>query len=157
MGAAAGHPEREYKIPRSVLVVIHTPDLKVLILERVGRPGFWQSVTGSQHQGESLAETARREVGEETGIDATALRLRDWRLRNEFTIFAQWRSRFAPGVTRNTEHVFSLEVPQVCPVRIAPDEHIAYRWEEREVAARACFSWTNRDALNLLPRMLAMC
>jgi len=36
------------KKPVSVLVLIHTPDLGVLLLERAAHPGFWQSVTGSQ-------------------------------------------------------------------------------------------------------------
>ena len=36
-----------HKIPQSVLVVIHTPALEVLLLERADHPGFWQSVTGS--------------------------------------------------------------------------------------------------------------
>ena len=59
-----------YKIPISVLVVIHTPELNVLLLERADRPGFWQSVTGSQDAGETLPQTAQREIGEETGLDA---------------------------------------------------------------------------------------
>lgn len=145
-----------YKIPRSVLVLIHTPRLEVLLLERAQRPGFWQSVTGSQDEGEGLPVTARREVREETGIDAEALPLFDWRLRNEYSIFLQWRSRYGPGVTRNTEHVFSLEVPRALAVTIAPHEHTAYRWAGLDEAAQACFSWSNRDALRLLPRMLAL-
>ena len=36
-----------HKIPRSVVVVIHTPGLQVLMMERAAWPGFWQSVTGS--------------------------------------------------------------------------------------------------------------
>ena len=32
------------KIPESVLVVIHTPDLQVLLIERTDPPGYWQSV-----------------------------------------------------------------------------------------------------------------
>jgi dihydroneopterin triphosphate diphosphatase len=142
-----------YKIPRSVLVVIHTSNLEVLLLERVIRRGFWQSVTGSQDLAETLEATARREVSEETGLDTRTVTLQDWKLSNEFQIFAQWRSRYAPGVTRNTEHVFSLEVPAPFEVRIAPDEHSAYQWVEYARAAELCFSWSNRDALNLLPRM----
>ncbi|MFN8961267.1 MAG: dihydroneopterin triphosphate diphosphatase, partial [Betaproteobacteria bacterium] len=41
-------PIEGYKIPESVLVVIHTASLDVRLLERVDHPGFWQSVTGSR-------------------------------------------------------------------------------------------------------------
>ena len=40
-----------YKTPVSALVVIHTPDLQVLLLERADRKNFWQSVTGSIEAG----------------------------------------------------------------------------------------------------------
>jgi dATP pyrophosphohydrolase len=57
-----------YKQPVSVLVVVHTPQLQVLLLERAAHAGYWQSVTGSQEAGEALLDTARRELAEETGI-----------------------------------------------------------------------------------------
>jgi 8-oxo-dGTP pyrophosphatase MutT (NUDIX family) len=58
-----------YKIPRSVLVVIHTPALEVLLLERAPWRGYWQSVTGSvAREAEPLGEAAAREVREETGV-----------------------------------------------------------------------------------------
>ena len=53
-----------FKQPVSVLVVIYTPALDVLLLERSAHPGFWQSVTGSREGEEGLADTARREVTE---------------------------------------------------------------------------------------------
>ena len=140
-----------YKRPVSVLVVIHTPDLDVLLLERAMHPGYWQSVTGSQENGESLIETARREVEEETGIDAPLKQFVDWQITNTFEIFAEWRHRYAPGVTHNVEHVFSLQVPEQAPIRIAPDEHLAYCWLPWRDAAEKCFSWTNRDAIRMLP------
>lgn len=139
------------KLPVSVLVVIHTPRLDVLLLERSSRPGFWQSVTGSlERLDEPAREAARREVLEETGIDAPPERLVDWKLANAFEIFAHWRGRFAPGTTHNTEHVFSLEVPAPLEVRLAPDEHRAQRWLPWREAAAACFSWSNRDAIRML-------
>ncbi len=100
-----------HKIPVSTLVVIYTPALEVLLLERADHPGFWQSVTGSQDEGESLAQTAVREVAEETGIDARQYRLEEWNLQNVYEIYPVWRHRYAPGVTHNTEHVFGLELP----------------------------------------------
>jgi dATP pyrophosphohydrolase len=96
------------KQPVSVLVVIHTPALEILLLERAAHSGFWQSVTGSREGNEALSETARREVLEETGIDAPLADFSDWSLSNSFEIFSEWRHRYAPGVTHNVEHVFSL-------------------------------------------------
>jgi dATP pyrophosphohydrolase len=142
----------KHKIPRSVLVVIHTPSLLVLLLERAPWPGYWQSVTGSVARAqEPLRETAIREVAEETGLDATRYRLTDWDVENTFEIYQQWRSRYAPGVTRNVEHVFGLTVPEPLPVRLAPKEHSQYLWLPWQAAAEKCFSWTNRDAILALP------
>ena len=145
----------KYKKPVSVLVVIHTPALDVLLLERALHPGFWQSVTGSQEDEEPLLATARREVLEETGIDAAVADFSDWQLTNRYEIFAEWRYRYAPGVTQNTEHVFSLCLPERMDVAIAPDEHLAYRWLPWREAAAACFSWSNRDAILELPQRFA--
>ena len=138
------------KKPVSVLVVIYDPALNVLLLERAAHPGYWQSVTGSQENEESLPDTAMREVAEETGIACTAEDLRDWRLANRFEIFAEWRDRYPAGVTHNIEHFFSLCVPAGIHVAIAPGEHLAYRWLPWREAAAACFSWTNRDAILML-------
>jgi len=142
-----------YKIPRSVLVVVHTPDLQVLMMERAGWRDFWQSVTGSvAHENEPLRETAIREVREETGIDANRYDLRDWGIENRFEIFKQHRSRYAPGVTHNLEHVFSLEVPAGTPVRLDPAEHLSFRCLPYREAAALTLSWTNRDSVLALPQ-----
>jgi dATP pyrophosphohydrolase len=140
-----------HKIPVSTLVVIHTPDLKVLLLERADHPGFWQSVTGSQDEGEALRDTAIREVGEETGIDARSFRLEPWNLQNVYEIYPVWRHRYAPGVTHNTEHVFGLEVPRELPVKVAPREHLSSEWLPWNEAADRVFSWSNRKAILMLP------
>ena len=144
-----------HKRPVSVLVVIHTPDLQVLLLERASHAGYWQSVTGSQEDNETLMETARREVEEETGIAAPPDHFRDWQITNIFEIFVEWRYRYAPGVTHNTEHVFSLEVPPGQPIRIAPDEHLGFCWRPWREAAEQCFSWSNREAILMLPEKCA--
>lgn len=142
-----------HKIPRSVLVVIYTTDLQVLMLERAGWPGFWQSVTGSiDHEDEPLAETAAREVLEETGIDTSHYRLEDWGIENNFEIFKKHRSRYAEGVTHNLEHIFGLELPAIVPVRLDPGEHLRYKWMPWKEAAQRTPSWTNRDAILLLPQ-----
>jgi dATP pyrophosphohydrolase len=141
-----------HKIPVSVLVVVHTPDLEVLLLERADRPGFWQSVTGSQDEGETLTETAIREVREETGLDADHYALVDWHKQNQYEIYRRWRHRYAPGVTHNTEHVFGLRLPGPVPVAIAPKEHLRYEWLPWREAADKVFSWSNAEAIRELPQ-----
>ena len=136
-----------------MLVLVYTGDLDVLLIERADFPGHWQSVTGSAEAGEALAETAARELAEETGIDAAAFGgVVDWGLSSVYEIFPQWRHRYAPGTTHNTEHVFALELPAPVPVTLAPREHRAHLWLPWQEAAAKCFSWSNRDAILLLPR-----
>ena len=142
------------KIPVSVLVVIYTADGQVLLMERADAPGYWQSVTGSQDTGETLAQTAIREVREETGLDATAFELAPWDIENRYEIYERWRHRYAPGVTHNTEHVFGLRLPAALPVTLAPREHLRYQWLPWEEAAERCFSPSNAAAIRLLSARL---
>lgn len=140
-----------FKTPISVLVLIHTADLQVLLIERADKAGFWQSVTGSvEAEDATLRDTAIREVMEETGLDANQFELTDWQFSNEYEIYEHWRYRYAPGVTRNVEHVFGLMLPQALPVKLAPREHVQYEWMDWRLAATKVFSWTNVEALRKL-------
>ncbi len=147
-----------FKIPQSVLVVIHTPALEVLLIKRADTDDFWQSVTGSKDDlQETYEQTARREVFEETGIDCrlgTPLtsHLLDWQLENVYEIYPRWRHRYAPGVQHNTEHLFGLQVPQGTAIRLSPREHTAYQWLPYAQAAQLCFSPSNAEACLMLPR-----
>lgn len=136
-----------YKRPESVLVVLHDGQGRALMLERVSPPGFWQSVTGSLEEGETPFATALREVAEETGILLSPEELKDWHTQNEYEIYEHWRHRYAPGVTRNTEHVFSACIPAAGPVRLSAREHRAHRWLPLAEAASLAFSPSNREAL----------
>lgn len=142
------------KIPVSVLVLIHTPGREVLLMERADIPGFWQSVTGSQDPGESLMETAVREVKEETGLDVEPGQLDDWKVQNRFEIYPFFHHRYPPGVTHNTEHVFGLLLPAPQPITLAPEEHVRAEWLAWDAAAEKVRSWSNRDAIRLLPDMV---
>jgi dATP pyrophosphohydrolase len=152
---------KAHKIPESVLVVIHTPALEVLLIERADKPGYWQSVTGSKDAlDEPLEQTCIREVAEETGIvvgSASVPRtaLADWGLSNVYEIYPVWRHRYAPGVTHNTEHVFGLTVPTATVPRLDPREHLAYVWLPWREAADRCFSPSNAEAVLMLPRFAA--
>jgi dATP pyrophosphohydrolase len=158
---------KSYKQPVSVLVVVytaghspqsgtgstdnHTNDLQVLLLERADHPGYWQSVTGSCEQGETLVETAIREVREETGLNAAHYQLTDWNTQNVYEIYPHWRFRYPPDITHNTEHVFGLELPGVAPIQLAAREHLNYQWLAWQDAAEAVFSSSNRAAILQLP------
>jgi len=156
---APERPSRPPKIPRSVLVVIHTPALDVLLIERADHAGYWQSVTGSKDSADEPFEaTAMREVAEETGIviggpRVPATALRDWGLRNVYDIYPRWQHRYPPGVTRNTEHVFGLTVPRDIAITLAPREHLQHQWLPWHEAADRCFSPSNAEAILQLPRL----
>ncbi len=140
-----------FKLPESVLVLIHTPSLEVLLLERADFPGFWQSVTGSRASpAETLAETCARETAEETGLVHAPAQFRDLQLIHRYAIYAQWRHRYAAEVTHNTEHVFALQVSGPFTPQLAPREHVRHRWLPWRDAADACFSWTNAQSIRTL-------
>ncbi len=143
-----------YKQPVSVLVLIYTANLEVLLLERADYSGYWQSVTGSCEAGETLTETAIREVREETGLDARHYPLSDWQSQNIYEIYPQWRYRYPPGISHNTEHVFGLELPDVVPVQLEPREHLNYQWLAWQAAAEKVFSPSNRAAILELPQRI---
>ena len=135
-----------FKLPESVLVVVHTAALDVLLIERAANPGFWQSVTGSREPDDpDLEATARRELLEETGLSVGTLT--DWRLTNRYEIWPQWRARYAPDVTHNVEHVFGFRVPQITVATLDPAEHTAQLWLPWQQAMEKVFSPTNRDAI----------
>ena len=144
------------KLPVSVLVIVHTTALDVLLLERAARPGYWQSVTGSlDREDERLEAAALRELREETGVDVPHTLLRRWNVAYTFEIYAQWRHRFAAGTTHNLEHAFSVELPAPQGVDLAAQEHTAYQWLPWRDALEQCFSWSNRDAIRMLPERRA--
>jgi len=158
-GAYGGHGAELPKIPESVLVVIYTPDLDVLLIERADKPGYWQSVTGSlDAPDEPLLQAAARELFEETGIvaDGDTVVLHDWHLSNIYEIYPVWRHRYAPGVTHNTEHVFGVCVPRDTPVTLAPREHLQHAWLPYMDAADRCFSSSNAEAILQLPQRAQM-
>jgi dATP pyrophosphohydrolase len=136
-----------FKTPISALILIHTTDLQVLIMERADKAGYWQSVTGSLEAGETPLHAAVREVHEETGLDASQYDMQDWEMSNVYEIYEHWRYRYAPGVIHNTEHLFGLELVKPVPIKLAPDEHVQYEWLDWREAAKRVFSWTNVNAI----------
>ncbi len=137
-----------YKRPESVLIVVYTPDLQCLMLERLAPAGFWQSVTGSLRWDETTADAAARELREETGLGPTGLV--DAGIERRFLIAPEWRARYAPEVTENLEHWLYLVLPEQRDIVLSKTEHCAYRWLDLEAAITLASSWTNKEALALL-------
>jgi dATP pyrophosphohydrolase len=141
-------PTPRTKRPESVLVVVTTRTGKVLLLKRADHACFWQSITGSlEWDDASTARAAARELQEETGLSVAPEALRDWHLSQRYEILPEFLYRYEPGVTHNTEHFFSVELPDVCEIRLSPGEHLEYLWLDFPAAIEKVFSWTNRVAL----------
>lgn len=151
MTTTAEKSSRPLKIPRSVLVIMYTPARETLLIERADYPGFWQSVTGSQDEGETFAETAVRELREETGFDAAQFGgVVDLRFENVYCIYPRWRHRYPPHTTHNRERCFAVCLPEKLTPTLAPREHIAFEWLPFSQAAQRVTSWSNAAALQSL-------
>ena len=144
-------PTKPLKIPRSVLVVILAPNRQTLLIERADAPGFWQSVTGSQEDGETFAVTAERELFEETGIVASEHGgVVDLHFENVFCIYPRWRHRYPPNTTHNRERCFAICLPEPLTPKLAAREHVAFEWLPMQAAIKRVTSWSNAAALGAL-------
>ncbi|QEY24381.1 dihydroneopterin triphosphate diphosphatase [Neisseria animalis] len=135
------------KYPVSALVILHDTDGNILLIERSSPAGFWQSVTGSKEAGETIAETARREVLEETGISLPENSLSDWHDSTVYEIYHHWRHRYPEGVFENREHLFSAEINRDTPINLSPEEHVRHAWLPFTEAAEKVFSPSNKRAI----------
>ena len=139
------------KIPRSVLVVITAPNRQTLLIERADAPGFWQSVTGSQDDGETFAATAERELFEETGFVASVYGgLIDLNFENLFCIYSRWQHRYPPGTTHNRERCFAICLPEPLTPKLAAREHVAFQWLPMDAAVKRVSSWSNAAVFGAL-------
>jgi dATP pyrophosphohydrolase len=136
---------QRFRRPESVLIVIHTDRKEFLILERRKPAGFWQSVTGSLEWGEMPDRAARREVIEETGITQGVLVNLQW--TQVYEILPSFGKVYAPGVTLNLEHAFSLRLPSRIEVALSKNEHVRYRWASPGEALATVSSDTNRAVI----------
>lgn len=128
--------------------MIYTEGGDFLLLERRRPPGYWQSVTGSLEWGEIADAAARREVIEETGITQGVLVNLQW--TQVYEIMPAFGKVYAPGITRNLEHAFSLRLPRRVPVELSENEHVQFRWASALDALETVSSSTNRNVISEL-------
>jgi dATP pyrophosphohydrolase len=136
---------QQFRRPESVLIVIYTEDGEFLLLERRRPLRFWQSVTGSMEWGETADAAARREVIEETGITQGVLVNLQW--TQVYEILPAFGKVYAPGVTLNLEHAFSLRLQNRVPVTLSDAEHVQFRWVSGSEAIESASSSTNRAVI----------
>jgi len=132
-----------------VLVLVHDQNQHILTLQRQDDPGFWQSVTGSLEPEELPEQAAHREILEEINVDIVGLGFNLVNLHHtlQYEIRPQWRHRYPPGVTLNTEHWFALQISSQTPITLT--EHIAYQWLSQEQAITKMWSPSNRDVIRM--------
>ena len=161
--AASRRASAACKIPESVLVVIHTPALEVLLIERADQPGFWQS--RHRQQGRAGRAAARdlpcARCSRRPGIDdgRPHPRCATGSCRTSTRSIRHWRHRYAPGVTHNTEHVFGLRAAApACRSRSRRASTCATSGCPGARRRRRCFSWSNVQAIEeVARRRLAGC
>jgi len=148
-------PARPNRVPRdhpvaTVGALISNPEGQILLV-RTHKWGHTYGIPGGKiEKGETAVAALRREIREETGLVRGTLT--DWRRVNRYEIWPQWRARYAPGVTHNTEHVFGFTVPEPKVATLDPAEHVSHMWMPWQDAMTKVFSPTNRDAIWQLPR-----
>jgi lipoyl(octanoyl) transferase len=118
---------------RTVSVVAVAADGRVLLLKRAPeRGGFWQPVTGRMEPGETPAETARRELREETGADVAVAPLG---YRHGFGYDPATLGR-PPGPVRVViEEAFVARLPAGFEPRLSA-EHVEAQFHPPQEAAR---------------------
>ncbi len=139
------------RIPRSVQVVIIRESFhgrEVLALRRIpARGGFWQPVTGRVEAGESFAETARREVGEELNLHVAPSDIHDLGYCHSYALKREWLVNYPQGTTHNDEAAFAIFIGPEVEIRTDPGEHDAHEWLLPDAAFERFIWHGNREAL----------
>lgn len=120
------------------VIIYHRGSDKIEYLLLKHELGHWDFAKGHIEEGESLEDTARRELEEETGISGI-------RLMEKFNEHIQYRYKWE-GESRFKVVTFFLAESETKRVKIS-EEHLEYRWATYEEAIKLCNFKNQRDLL----------
>jgi 8-oxo-dGTP pyrophosphatase MutT (NUDIX family) len=132
----------------SIFVIRPSPDggHEYLMLHRVlPRLAFWQPVTGGVESGETIEQTAERELVEETGFAPD--NLRPIGLTYSFPPDQHFKEIYETPPDEIVVHVFVARVAAGAEPTIDPVEHDDYRWCPRLEALELLYWWDDKEAL----------
>ena len=95
--------------------------------------------------GRTADAAARREVIEETGITQGVLVNLQW--TQVYEILPAFGKVYAPGITQNLEHAFSLRLQGARAGDFERCEHVQFRWVSAADALETASSSTNRAVI----------
>jgi dATP pyrophosphohydrolase len=130
-------------------------DWEFLLLKRtVESGGFWQGVTGSVAEGESLVDCAKRELLEETSYIPQFI----YQTEETYKLPIKEKSLhlFPEGTKEWTEFLFIARIEQEEDPTIRADEHSEWRWCSFEEAYELLYWSNNKDALKKVYEFLTV-
>ena len=95
---------------------------------------------------EGPKQAAVRELEEETGLTGANGELTDCHQSWWFDIYPHWQHRYAPGTTKNLEHVFLFLLDNTKDIELS-GEHLSYRWLPVDEAIAIMGSDSNKKAI----------
>ncbi len=147
---------KKVRIPIQVLVypVRKTNnEWEYLMLKRIiSRGGVWQGVTGAPEGDETIAESAKRELCEETGYRVFTLIKTD--ISYIIPMRDKWKDIYPEDTKEIPEYLFIAKINDPGPPQIDPIEHDDWKWCSYE-ETMDLLSWeNNKSALEFVHKFL---
>ncbi len=145
------------RLPIQVAIFIIRPTKdngrEYLMLHRVlPRLSFWQPVTGGVESGETVEQTAARELTEETGFTPDNLRSIDYSY--SFPADEFFKDIFEAPPEEIRVHVFVTQVPSDSEPTLDPVEHDQHCWLDFDAAMERLHWWDDKESLKQVAAFL---
>jgi len=145
------------RLPIQVAIYIVRPiengGHEYLMLHRVlPRLSFWQPVTGGVESGETIEQTARRELAEETGFPPDDLRPVGFTY--SFPPDEFFKNVYETPPDEIVVHVFVARVPSGAEPKIDAVEHDEYQWCSYDQALDLLHWWDDKESIKQVAAFL---